>query len=172
MSTTFSISYVASALIYGGTSLDSLASSSTWIAGRASALIDNTTTKYVDAYLTGKFKANASAPTAGVIQVWVAGLLDDTPTYPDTYAGADAAMTWTNADIRNAAARQAASIVTTTGSNVVYPFAPVSVASLFGGVMPKKWWTWVTHSMVTAFNATASAGGQLYYVGVNYGTTP
>jgi hypothetical protein len=172
MATTFSSNYVASATVFGATSLDSLAASATWLAGRSSALIDNTTTKYVDAYLTGKFKAVTGSPTAGVIQVWVGSLLDDTPTYPDTYAGADAAMTWTNADIRNSGAKQAVSIATGTGSGVVYPFAPVSIASLFQGIMPKKWWAWVTHSMVTTLNATANAGGQLYYVGVNYGTTP
>ena len=161
------IAYAASTTVFGSTSLDSLASSSTWLAGLESNVIDNSTNKYVDALLAGRFKANNTAPTIGQIQVWVGSLLDDT-VYPDVFDGTESAETVTSADIRNSIMRQAAGIVTDATSNRVYEFAPVSVASLFGGVMPRKWWVFATHSMVQTLNVTASAGGQCWYTGITY----
>lgn len=165
---TVKIAYAASATVFGSTDLDSLASSSTWVAGRESNVIDNTSNLYVDALLSGRFKANNTAPTAGQIQVWVGAILNDTPTYPDVFDGTGSAETVTSADIRNSIMRCAAAITTDTTSNRIYEFAPVSVASLFGGIMPNKWWVFVTHSMVQALNATASNGGQCWYTGVQY----
>lgn len=166
--TTQKIAYAASVAVFGSTDLDSLASSSTWLAGWESAVIDNTTNLYVDALLAGRFKANNTAPTAGQIQVWVGAILNDTPTYPDVLDGTGSAETITSADIRNSIMKLAAVIVTDTTANRVYEFAPVSVAQLFGGIMPNKWFVFVTHSMVQALNATASAGGQCWYTGITY----
>jgi hypothetical protein len=165
---TVKIAYAASVAIGATTDLDSLAASATWVAGYGSGVIDNTSNLYVDALLAGRFKANNTAPTAGQIQVWVGGVLNDTPAYPDVFTGTKGAFTITSADIRNSIMRQAAGIVTDATSNRIYEFAPVSVAALFGGIMPLKWWYFVTHSMVQALNATASAGGQLWYTGITY----
>lgn len=166
---TTKIAYAAAATVFGSTDLDGLASSSTWVAGQESNVIDNSVNLYIDAYLTGRFKANNTAPTAGQIQVWVGALLNDTE-YPDVFDGTGSAETVTSADIRNAALRLAQVIVTDTTSNRIYEFAPVSVASLFGGAMPRKWFVFVTHSMVQALNATASSGGQCWFTGITYVT--
>ncbi len=165
--TTKAINYAASATIFTGTGLDSLASSSTWLAGLESAVVDNSSNLYVDALLAGRFKANNSAPTAGQIRVYVGALLDDT-SYPDVFDGTESAETVTSADIENAILKLAALIVTDTTANRIYEFAPISVAQLFGGVMPRKWFVFVTHSMVQALNATGSAGGQCWYTGIKY----
>lgn len=165
------IAYAASATVFAATDLDSLAASSTWVAGLESAVISNATNLYVDVLLAGRFKANNTAPTAGQIQVWVGGVLNDTPTYPDVFDGTMSAETVTSVDIRNSIMRQAAGIVTDTTSNRIYEFAPVSVASLFGGVMPVQWWVFVTHSMVQTLNVTGSAGGQCWYTGITYTIT-
>ena len=157
--------YGASVAVFGSTDLDSLASSSTLVAGWESAVITNAAN---DVLLAGRFKANNTAPTAGQIVVYVGGILNDTPTYPDVFDGTSSAETVTSADIRNSILRYAAAITTDATSNRIYEFAPVSVASLFGGVMPAKWWVWVTHSMVQALNATASAGGQCWYTPITY----
>lgn len=166
--TTQKIAYAASVAVFGSTDLDSLASSSTWLAGWESAVIDNTTNLYVDALLAGRFKANNTAPTAGQIQVWVGAILNDTPTYPDVLDGTSSAETITSADIRNSIMKLAAVIVTDTTANRVYEFSPVSVAQLFGGIMPNKWFVFVTHSMVQTLNVTGSAGGQCWYTGITY----
>jgi hypothetical protein len=157
--------YAAAATVFTTTALDGLAASTTFVAGRQCAVIDNTTNKYIDAILSGKFKANNTAPTAGQILVWVGELLDDT-NYPDTFGAADAAVTVTSADIRNAALKLAMAITTDATANRIYPFDGVSVASLFGGILPPKWFVWVTHNMVQALNATANNGGQCYYKGI------
>jgi hypothetical protein len=171
MAAVITTTYAASATVFGSTDLDSLASSSTWVAGWESAVIDNTTNMYVDALLSGRFKANNTAPTAGQICVYVGAVLNDTPTYPDMFDGTSSAETVTSADIRNSILRLAAVITTDATSNRIYEFAPTSVAALFGGVMPLKWWVFVSHSMVQALNATASNGGQCWYQGIKYTST-
>lgn len=157
--------YGASVAVFGSTDLDSLASSSTWVAGWESAVITNASN---DVLLAGRFKANNTAPTAGQIQVWVGGILNDTPTYPDVFDGTSSAETVTSADIRNSVLKWAKTIITDTTANRIYEFAPLSVAALFGGSMPPKWWVFVTHSMVQTLNATASSGGQCWYTPITY----
>lgn len=162
---TIKIGYGASATVFGATDLNSLAASSTWVAGFASAAVDNTSNLYVDALLAGRFKAGTT-PTAGQIQVWVGAVLNDTPTYPDVFTGSAGAKTVTSQDIRNSIMNIGAGMITDTTTGRVYEFAPFSVASLFGGIMPNIWWVWVTHSMVAALDS--SAGGQCWYTGVKY----
>jgi len=166
--TTRKIAYATSAAVFTtSTSLDSLASSSTWLAGFESAVVDNGTNLYVDALLGGRFKANASTPTAGQIRVYVGSLIDDS-NYPDVFDGAESAETVTSADIRDQILKLAAVLVTDATANRIYEFDGVSIAQLFGGTMPKKWFVFVTHSMVTALNATASSGGNCWYQGITY----
>lgn len=167
--TTLYTGYQTTAALFTTTSLDSLATSATWLAGRACAYVDNRVTKYTDSLVNGKFKTNNSAPTAGIIQVWVGGLLDDgSITWPDAFDGTDKAVTCGSVELRNAEMIQLASIACNTTANQVYFFNPVSIASKFGGVMPKIWWLWVTHNLVTALNATATNGGQCYASHISY----
>lgn len=166
---TVNIAYAASVAVFASTDLDSLASSSTLVSGLESAVIDNTTNKYVDVLLSGRFKANNTAPTSGgQIQMWVGAILNDTPTYPDVFDGTMSTETVTSADIRNSIMRLAGAVVNDATSNRVYEMAPVSVASLFGGVMPNKWWVFITQSTGQALNATSSNGGQCWYTGITY----
>lgn len=132
--------------------LASLASNSTLVAGRESTAVDNTTNKYVD-YLLAGFVTTGTSPTAGTIGVYVVGMLDDS-TWPDVFDGTDSAETVTSAAIRDLICRPAAEIPTDTTSNRPYPFGPVSVASLFGGVLPAKFSVFCSHSTVVALNAT------------------
>ena len=137
--------------------LASLAASSTWAVGRESASVDNTTNLYLDYLLSGKV-TTGTGPTAGVIEVWVAGIMEDTPTWPDVFAGADAGRTITApvADVKAAALKLAFIVNTDTTANRTYWFAPVSVASLFGGVCPLKFSIFVTHSTVAVIHATGT----------------
>jgi hypothetical protein len=167
MSTT-KIAYSAAVAVFGSTALDSLASSSTLVAGYESDVISNVTTLYDDVLLAGRFKTNNTSPTGGgQIQMWVGSLLNDTE-YPDVFDGTAGAETVTSVDIRNSILRLAGWVVNDATANRVYEMAPVSVASLFGGVMPRKWFVWVTQSTGQALNATASSGGQCWYTGIHY----
>ncbi len=164
---TMTSNYAAAATIFGSTDLDSLAASSTWLAGRESSVIDNTSNKYVDALLSGRFKANNTAPTAGQIHVYVGELLNDTE-YPDVFDGTGSAETVTAAVIKDSALKLAHVIITDATANRIYEFSGISVASLFGGVLPPKWFVFVSHSMVQTLNTTGSAGGQCWYKGIKY----
>lgn len=150
-------------------SVASLASSSTFVAGRESTQIDNTTNKYVDALVSGKV-AVGTTPTANTqicVYVWGAETSLAT-TAIDVLDGTDSDETLTNTGVRDSALRLGAVItVPAATSNVGYDFAPFSVAALFGGHMPKFWGLFVAHNTVAALNSTA--GNHVFeFVGVKY----
>jgi hypothetical protein len=135
--------------------LASLAASATWVAGQEStAYVVSTLDNAVDVLLSGKI-TTGTTPTAGVIEVWVVAPIDDAPEWPDVFDGTDSAETWTSADIKKSAGKLAVLIKTDTTSDRTYPFAPRSVAALFGGVLPPQFVVFVTHSTVAVLNATA-----------------
>lgn len=147
----------------------SLASSSTFVAGRESDQIDNSTNKYDDALVQGMMKVGSSAVAAGQIQLWVWG--SDTSavsTNLDTIAGADGARTLTSTGIRDGLLKLGAVVsVDSTTANRVYYFGAFSVAQLFGGNMPKYWGIWVTHN--TSANLSSTAGDHVFtYTGITY----
>lgn len=85
--------YAASASITF-TSVASLASSSTLVAGAESAAIDNGTNLYDDVSIGVTIKMGTVAPTAAKsIEVWIVPALDDTPTFPGVFDGTDSAET-------------------------------------------------------------------------------
>lgn len=148
-----------------------LASSSTFVAGRESSVIDNSVNKFVDALLAGKITVGTT-PTANTqIIVYVFGAMDDTPTYPDVMDGTDSAETLTSAGVGRGYLRIAAVCdVDSATSDRAYNFGPVSVAQLFGGVLPRHWGVYVAHNTGVALNATA-ANHAIKYIGVKYDVT-
>lgn len=135
----------------------SLATSSTWLAGRESTLIDNTSNKYLDYLLAGKITVGTTPTINTEIRIYVVAILNDTPTWPDGFTGSDAAKTITSVGVRDGFAKLAAVMaVDATTSNREYPFGPVSVASLFGGVVPKKFLVFVAHNTGVNLNSTGS----------------
>lgn len=144
------IEYAASADLTA--TLASLAASSTLVAGREATSVSNSSNKYLDELLSGMVTTGTS-PAAGKIEVWVIAKSDDT-NWPDVFDGTDSAETATSRDILMACGRLAWSVVTDTTSNRAYHFSNVSIASLFGGSMPKEWTVFVTHSTTAALNAT------------------
>ena len=135
--------------------LGSLASDATFLAGRESTEISNTVNLFLDYLLAGKISVGTSPTTSKEIRVYVAGLIDDT-TYPDVFDGLDSAETITDIGIRAASLRLAASIQTSSISNQIYYFGPVSVAALFGGTLTKKFVVFVTHNTGVALHGTES----------------
>jgi len=148
--------------------LASLATSSTWIAGRQSDNVDNTTNKYLDYLLAGRVTVGTT-PTSGTeIRVYVVALRDDS-TWPDSVGAADAAWSSSTEGTRDGYVRLAAIMrVDSTTSNRAYDFGPVSVASLFGGSCPKKFAVIVTHN--TAVNLNATGGNHSLAVTPVYAT--
>lgn len=163
---TANVAYAASATITCGVA--SLATSSTFVAGRESTVIDNTTNKYVDALLSGRVTVGTTPTVSTQILVYAFAILDDTPTYPDVMDGTDSAETLTSVGVGRGFLKLAAVLdVDSTTSDRAYDFGPLSVAQLFGGIMPNKWGIFVTHN--TGVNLNATAGNHFFkYTGITY----
>lgn len=161
-------SYAASATVTIGLATTPLASSSTFVIGRESTVIDNTTNKYDDALLSGQVTVGTTPTTNTSINVYVFAILDDTPTYPDVMDGTDSDETLTSAGVGQGFLRLAASLVVDSAtSNRAYAFGPIAVAPLFGGVLPSKWSVFVSHNTGVALNSTAG-NHFIKYIGVKY----
>ena len=167
--TTLTVNYSSNTAITIGLETTPLASSTTWVAGRESTQIDNTTNKYVDALLSGKVTVGTTPTTNTQIRIYVRGAETSLATTAlDVLDGTDSDETFTNAEMRDSVLRLAhvISVVSTT-SNLTYNMPPTSVAMLFGGVMPKFWGLFVTHNTGVALNSTGS-NHAFEYVGIKY----
>lgn len=145
------------------TALNSLASSSTWLAGWEGTAFDNTSTKYDDVRVTAQITAGTTL-TAGELRLYLVGPLDD-DSWPDVFDGTASAETVTVAAIRDHICKLGAMCATTATNSVVYYLDCPSAAAVFGGNLPKKFVVFITHSMV---GALAASGNQLTYVGSYY----
>lgn len=139
--------------------LASLASGSAGVytTGRASTAVDNTTNVDLDHLLSGIIKLGTTPTASRSVNVYAYANLSSatgTPTYPDGITGTDAGKTMTSANIMNGALKFVASVTTdaTTGLNCT--FGPVSMASVFGGSLPKFWGVYVAHDSAVALDAT------------------
>lgn len=141
-------------------SLASLASGSSGVftAGQESTAVDNTSNVDLDHLLSGIITTGTSPTASRSINIYVYANISSasgTPTYPDVLDGTDSAETFTSANVMNAAVKFAAGIIVDNNSNRSYYFGPVSVASLFGGVLPKFWGVYIAHDTAVALNSTA-----------------
>lgn len=149
-------------------SVASTASSATFVAGRESNEIDNTTNQYIDAMVRGKVTVGTT-PTANTqINVYVWGSdVSLATTAIDTLDGTDSTETLTNTGVLfSALARLATITVTATTSDIGYDFPPSSVCGALGlQVLPKFWGLYVAHN--TGVNLNATGGNHFFeYVGV------
>jgi hypothetical protein len=140
--------------------LASLASSSSWLTGQASTVVDNTSNKYVGAKVSGQIRTGTS-PTAGgqiLIYAWeVLKIASSTASFPiattTAFTGTDAAATFELEQKTVLKLAQAITVNGTTGRDYGFNFA---LEPLFGGWMPLKWGLFVTHS--TGVNLDSTAG--------------
>jgi hypothetical protein len=115
--------------------LASLASDTNLLAGRESSAIDNTSALALDYLISGKITAGTSPTASRSIEVWAVGSWDGT-TWPDVFDGTNSDETITSADIKASMCRLIAAMATANTSDRTYHFGPVSIASVFGGVVP------------------------------------
>lgn len=164
---TTTVNYAANATIT--MDLANLGSSATFVAGRESTQIDNTSNKYIDALVSGKISVGTSPTANTTIAVYVWGADTSLATTAiDVLDGTDSAETLTNTGILNALKLGAAIAVPATTSDVQYEVLPFSVASLFGGVMPKFWGLYVAHNTGVNLRNTAVNTNSLEFVGIKY----
>lgn len=154
------------------TGIEDVDASATLVAGWTSNSVNNTSDRHVDFLLSGSFKTESTGRQDGFIVVYVYGSFNTTPTWPDLFSsgteGSVGAATVHDTEERDAGMRLAASITTDNSNGAVYTFAPISVASLFGGVIPPYWAVWVTSNCTSGTNdwCVSDANTQLYYVPV------
>lgn len=113
--------------------LNNLASSAT--AGRESAVVDNTTDKFLNALVTVIAKLAAGTPANDkAVYVYAYGSEDGT-NFTDNVTGSDAAIT-----LRDPTNLRLIGVIATPDSGgLSYKSHPMSVKAAFGGVMPRKW---------------------------------
>lgn len=150
--------------------ISSLAGSSTFVAGRESTQIDNTTDRFIDAIVTcdGINGHASTAPTVGqriALYLWGSDVsLATTPI--DVLDGTDSAETLGHVSVLNSLKFVAAPQVTVATANLKYWIMPFSVAAHFGGVMPKFWGLFLAHNHTGAL--AASQSGIWSYHGIEY----
>lgn len=166
---TTSVNYSSNTTITCGLASTPLASSASFVAGRESNEIDNTTTKYNDALVQGKVTVGSTVTANTTIAIYVWGADTSLASVPiDLLDGVDSDETLGNTGVLYSALRLGTAIqVIATTANFTYNFAPFSVASKFGGVMPKYWGLYVTHNTGSALNAT-SANHSFSFNGIKY----
>jgi hypothetical protein len=144
----------------------SLASSSTFVAGRQSTAVANRANLDLDHMLSGKITVGTTPVINTQIQIWVVAamsFLSSTLAWPDVVGASDAALTWTSTGIRDGAAILAKTLyVDSTTSNRAYSFGQISIAQLFGG-MPTDWAAYLTHNTGVALHATGGNHGLWYF---------
>lgn len=157
------LAYGSSAAFTFGTA--SLGSSTTYVAGRESTAVSNTTNLYLDYFVGGKITTGTSPTASRVILIFAYGSVDDTPTYPDVLDGTDSAETINSADILNASIKKLSQTGTNNTSDRVYWLAPTSLGETFGWLIPKNFGLYGAHD--TGVNLNSTAGNHVMsYTGV------
>ena len=146
------------------TNLDGISSSSTWVAGWESAAIDNSSNLYTDYIINAVLQAESSGLSNGEIRMYLVAEMDDS-TWPDVFDGTESTETVTDVNVRDAICRLAASTATDTTASQFYYLQCPSVASVFGGTVPRKFVVFITQSTGTALETTGDPN-QVYVKGV------
>jgi hypothetical protein len=150
-------------------SLASLPTSSDFTAGAESNQIDWTAVLKDDALLQGKVRVGTTPAANTTINVYVWGSHTSLGSAAlDVLDGTDSAETITSTGVLVGMLKLAAVLsVNATTSDRDYFMAPVSVAALFGGVMPQFWGIFVAHN--TASNLNSTGGNHAFsYTAVNW----
>jgi hypothetical protein len=141
--------------------LASLASSAT--AGRESTVVDNTSDLFIDAMVQVKVALQSGTPSVDkAVYVYAYGS-EDGSTYTDNATGSNAAIT-----LRAPTAMRLIGVIPCPDSGALtYEGQPMSVASAFGGILPRKWGIVVRN--YTGVTLSATEGDHSYkYSGVYY----
>lgn len=132
--------------------IGALASSGGLLIGKEFAEVDNSSDKALDYGLSGRVKVG-NTPAAGIIEILVVAQIQG-GTYPYPFTGLDAGLTLANRNSIDNAIVRAFVIETDATADGLYDFGPISVKSLFGGIMPQKFAVGIVHSTGDNLHAT------------------
>jgi hypothetical protein len=152
--------------------LTGLAASATFVAGRESTQIDNTTNKFVDAKVFGRFIGGTTPTLPCVFNVYLWGAdVSLATTAIDVLDGTDSAETLTNTTVLGSALILARSIpILVNTSNITYDIAPFNVCEVFSH-MPNFWGLYCAHNMTAALKTDAGNTNSFRFQGVTYLST-
>lgn len=119
---------------------------------RQSAVIDNTTDRFADAFLSGSIQVGTTPTDGRTIDIYGYAEID-TGNYSAGASGSDDAYT---ADGQEPQLRFLTTIVVDASSDIDYEFGPILVARAFGGILPAKWGIVVHNRTLAALNATGT----------------
>lgn len=162
----------ATTILYGSDTaitfdISSLGTSSTFVAGRESTQIDNTSNKFDDAVVTcdGITGHASTAPTVGqYVGLWLWGSDVSLATTPiDVLDGTDSAETLGHVSVLNSLVLVAVPAVTVATAALKYWVMPFSVRDRIGH-MPKFWGLYLAHNHTGAL--AASQSGIWSYYGI------
>jgi hypothetical protein len=128
-----------------------------------SAVVDNTSNKYVDVLVSGKVTPGTSPTSARTVTIFAYGE-DGNGQYTGGVSGSDGGTPGTG---EQAQCPVVITIPTDNTSDHTYEWGPISLARLFGGVMPPKWGLGLYNDTGVALNATA-ANQVASYQGITY----
>jgi len=155
-----------------GIDLSALGTSATFVAGRESDEIDNSTNAYMDALVNcnGILGHATTAPVIGeTINVYVWGSDTSLATIAiDVLDGVDSAETLGHVSVLNSLKFADAAVVTVATAGLKYYIPPFSVAALFGGALPNFWGLFIAHDHTGALAAAQT--GLFTYQGVTFTT--
>lgn len=140
------ITYVADAAIT--MDLSALGTSATFVAGRESTAVANSTNR-LDYEITGSFISGTSPTTPTEARLYCVRAIEDAPTWPDVFDGTDSAETVTNVNILASLPLIWSGTYSTT-SNVTYPVVNAMTLSQAFGVVPKNWLLFFSHTCANA----------------------
>lgn len=147
--------------------IQSLATSSTFVAGYESDVVDNTTNKYLDYKINGKVRVGTTPTINTEIRIYIVSIQED-GTWPDVFDGTTNAETLTSVGVGSGFLKLAAvMLVDSTTSDRDYPFE-FSVASFFGGICPDKFLLFTTHN--TGVNLNSTGANHVFNVKGSYET--
>jgi hypothetical protein len=150
--------------------LSALAASATYIAGRESTQIDNTSTLYIDAIVSGSFTVGTTPAITGGLAIYVYGADTSLGTTPlKTLDGTDSDESLTTTELGMLALGSFTSVLVAT-SDTQYFIRPFNIAPLFGGIMPKFWGLYASHSTTAALRTNAANADSFKFNGITYTT--
>lgn len=148
--------------------LSALAASATYIAGRESSQVDNTSNKYIDALVQGSFTVGTTPAITGGLAVYVWGADTSLATTAlGTLDGTDSDESLTTTQLGMLKFGTFVPVLVNT-SDTKYWIPPFAIAPLFGGIMPKFWGLYVAHSMTAALKTDAANTDSFSYIGLTY----
>lgn len=142
---------------------ESLASSSTWVAGYEWFKVDVAAMTPVPVTIRhqGKIRVGTTPSANTQIRIYLVAS-EDGSTWPDVFDGTASAETVTSAGVRDSFAKLAAVLVVDANtSNRDYPYS-FDAANVFGGSLPDSYVVFVTHNCAVALNATSTEHTYVY----------